>query len=127
MKLFNRFKADTKALAVLTSWLGEGAKVVDKPTAEARSQVCLSCPMHTAAHALEESAANVVLGILRIKNQAELVLENEHRLAMCSVCGCVLRLKLWLPIDKIKLETSVEEFNRLWKNCWIKLETPQTP
>lgn len=122
MKLFNRFKADTKALAILTSWLGEGAKVVDKPTAEARSQVCLSCPMHTAAHALEESAANVILGILKIKNQAELVLENENRLAMCGACSCILRLKVWLPLDKIKLETSVEEFNRLAPECWIRME-----
>lgn len=120
MNLSEQAKQWLGGAATITAWLGAGAQTVSKAQAQGRANVCLKCPMNTRDHAFTAAVAEAVRKQVEIKNKLELRLDGEKSLHTCSGCGCVLRLKLWLPITRLGLDSSeIEKFDA---SCWMRKE-----
>lgn len=104
------------------SWLMQGRTKVAIEQAEARARVCSACRFNVT----NEGCSGCKTGEIR-DVVAQFLAPNEkttidHLLNGCSICGCSLKLKVWLLRDTIlKFITSekVEEFPD-W--CWMKTE-----
>ena len=72
----------------------------------------------------EVLTASVVLLVRRqieLKNQMQLRVDGEKSLHICEPCGCVLKLKVHVPISFVKETTDREG---LHADCWILKEWP---
>lgn len=109
-----------------SSWLGDGGKPVDQPTAQARANTCLACPLNVEkglTQLLAEGVASVVHRQMEIRHKLRLHVEGEEKLNICNGCECFLGLKVWVPMKHIRdnINTTI-----LHPSCWI-LKQPQPP
>ena len=102
---------------VLADWLGHGGITVDKEVAQSRADICLKCPKHVKDWPILESAADAIKRQIEIKNHLDLHVRGEKSLHFCAGCGCVCRLKIWLPLENILPEP--EERAKFDPNCWL--------
>lgn len=103
--------------AILCDWIGSGGNVVDRDVAQARADVCLKCPLHTAKWSFVESVAGAIKQQIGLKKHLKLRVDGEKKLHVCSVCGCAMRLKIWLPMERIKPDG--DEKSKYDPNCWL--------
>jgi len=96
----------------ITEWLGKGGEVVDNATAQARADICLKCPEHNPDQTATVLVGEVVRKVLEAKNKIGLTVNNEDELGSCKVCGCVLKLQCFEPLELIDKN---EKFD---KDCW---------
>lgn len=113
----------------LVEWLGSGAESVDIPIAQARANVCLKCDRNKDGHSLLKLTGSLVRTIaeqMQVKSEKRLRVEGEEKLHVCSVCDCVISLKIWLKPDILAERTSQAVLNDLPEWCWLKneLRTP---
>jgi hypothetical protein len=103
------------------AWLGEGG--VPSPRAQHRANVCLQCP-HNEARPLEELFKGAVAGVVRrqleVKGKLGLKVEGEEGLHVCGLCGCVLRLKVHVPLDVAR--TNTPDWQGFPAHCWLRTE-----
>ena len=102
---------------VLADWIGHGGIPVEKEVAQSRADICLRCPKHVKDWALLESAADAIKRQIEVKNHLDLHVRGEKSLHFCAGCGCVCRLKIWLPLENILPEP--EERAKFDPNCWL--------
>lgn len=122
--------AVVKALAgggmILSDWLGEGGVPVPVQQAQARANVCLSCPHNTKGGFLvskiTKPIAMAIHSQLKLKHDMALKLEGEENLQTCNICICNLRLKPWVPTKHLMEHTSEEVLNEFPEECWVKKE-----
>lgn len=57
---------------------------------------------------------------IELKNSMQMRVDGEKSLGICDACGCVLRLKVWVPIQHIKDNT--EDDTEFADGCWIMSE-----
>lgn len=131
MNILDEIKNTTSGAAVIADWLGEGGVPVPDWQAEARASVCERCPLNREPFWWEKAktkVAETVKSHLAVKGKLGFVVFNESRLGICKPCGCVLPLKVWVPIKHIREHTTPEVIQRLpQKNCWLRteLEAPE--
>lgn len=110
-----------RGTATLVDWFLHGKKKVEKPLAEERARICSSCYANKdpegcgscAAGALREIADKIVGGDSTA---------HDGFLKSCAYCSCVLKAKVWLPVDVIRRHTPSEQQARLPEYCWIRKE-----
>ena len=110
---------------ILVDWLGNGAETVNVEIAQARANVCLDCDRNQDGHSLLKLTADTVRAIaeqMQVKEHKRLRVEGEENLHVCSVCSCVLPLKIWLRPDILAERTSKETLQELPTWCWLKAE-----
>lgn len=115
-----------KTGSVILDWLGDGGKPVSLDQGEARSQVCRDCPLNTPpnfADWIKRGIAGVIRLHLNMKN--DLHLPADKTIGMCSACGCVLNLKVWVPIKHAVDTLSESQLDRLDPKCWVRSEILQ--
>ena len=122
MNLIERAKQITDGVAVLTDWLGSGGHTVEPSLAQKRADICKGCAMNSNSFAIVEVVANAIKRQLEVKNHLDLRVKGEKSLHICQGCGCAVRLKIWLPIEKIKPEP--EERQKFDPACWLLSESP---
>src|SRR4029079_154902 len=118
----NPFRAAARFHRLRSSWLGEGGQPVARPLAQARAAICATCPLnqpHTLWELLAAPAIATVTRQLQMKDELGLKLEGEEQLHVCEACGCVLSLKVWVPLRHI-METT--DYDKLHPKCWILSE-----
>ncbi len=125
MSLLDQAKHIPHGVSVISKWLGSGGEVVDQQTAQARANVCLGknpykspCPNNLSGFKPTTAVAAAVKQYLSVKNGLGLQVAGEAGLGTCSACGCVLKLIVWQPQDKIHREITDEERPRLPSWCW---------
>ncbi len=109
----------------VVEWLGTGAKAVDIPIAQSRANVCLECDRNKDGHSWLKLTANLVRAIaehMNAKEQLKLRVAGEEKLHTCSVCDCVIPLKIWLRREILAERTSSEVLHDLPEWCWLKKE-----
>lgn len=107
---------------MLQDWLGEGMVPVSRIQAQQRANVCLQCPKNEEGRIDEFFKAPVAAFIrkqIEAKNGMKLRVDGEKRLHICSVCGCILRLKPWVPAKHLKEVTDAETLKSFPSNCWV--------
>lgn len=110
---------------ILNEWLGEGGHVVGQEHAQRRADVCLKCPNNQAGFSLADSVSRAIREQVEIKNHLRLRVDGEKKLLTCSVCLCVLKLKCWLPLDKVLYETEPDELEKFPAHCWVVKESSE--
>lgn len=118
-------KAAAAGGRILVDWLGEGAVPVNIALAQARANVCLSCPENKEGHRWLKLTSDTVRAIaeqLQAKEAMKLRVIDEERLYSCGICLCPLSLKIHVPLDTILKHTDDETLNRFPAACWIPTE-----
>ncbi len=122
--VLDRAKQFSDGVAIITEWLGSGARIVAKELAQKRANICIECPMNQAESFLSETIASAIKRQVEIKSKLELRVDGEKKLHTCSACGCSTPLKIWLPIENI-MPDSGERKNFQQNHCWCLKESEQ--
>jgi len=116
--LADRVRRDAKAVGILIEWLGSGGEPVPFDLANNRASACLRCPKNKPnTQRVENSAAEIIRRHDMIRNATQLRTNHDTKLHNCEVCGCYLKLKVWVPLEHIP-----DESEKFPDNCWIKQE-----
>lgn len=118
-------------LKTVRQWSSKGFSFVDREEAERRAAICATCP-----HNIEVPGCSGCLGILsyvretlhRRANHRGLeakITELDDQLKNCEVCGCVLEVKVHLPME---VATYVKPpGGRIYpSHCWMQSAEQQT-
>lgn len=118
MNLLERAKTIADGAKNLAIWVGSGGLVVSQEDAQARAEICLNCPLNEPGMAVTSEVASATRAFLEFKNQLRLRVNGEKSLHHCKGCGCVLRLLIWEPQDRVKAQMTSEEIAITPKYCW---------
>ena len=119
--LVERVQQFAEGTKILAAWLGSGAETVDRATAQRRANTCIKCPMNVHESPATEAIAEAIRKQVEIKNKLEIRVDGEKSLHTCTACGCVNRLKIWLPLKRIV--PAPDEMDKFHENCWLKSES----
>ena len=110
---------DSLGAKIITDWFGEGGHPVIHPIAERRSEACFSCPRNSRkARRVTGKIADVVKWAAGFKQKASLHVNRESELGSCTVCGCHLPTKVWVPKNIL----DADQEHKYPENCWITKE-----
>ena len=120
---------------IMRDWLGDGLRTVEKKVAQNRADVCTGrlsgkrCAYNTRQGISELTGpiADFIKAQIQRKTELHLSVENETDLETCSICLCVLRLKIWTPLDIILARTperGLAEFKKKAPWCWLLEDNP---
>lgn len=125
MNLWQQAQHIPHGIEVISGWLGSGGIVVPNEEAQARADICngnnptgKKCVNNVEGMAVVEGVALAIKKYLAVKNALNLRVNGERQLGSCKSCGCVLRLQVHEPQDKIRKELSEEEKTTLPEFCW---------
>ena len=104
----------------MRSWLGEGGRPVEKGLAQSRADMCRRCKFNRAG-IITEFGGDAVKLYLEAKARRRLGVFGEVGLRICSLCGCSLKLKIWVPHVHIRRYQKEETRQRIaagMPSCW---------
>jgi len=98
-------------------FIESGGKVVSREKANERAAICKRCPKN-----IELGGCLGCTTVLSVASSLIPNIETDHDLYLrsCGVCGCVLRTKVWLPVEVMPEDTVKPEDWPSW--CWVKNE-----
>lgn len=118
MNIWDEIKRIPDGTRHLADWLGSGGSVVDPATAQHRANTCLTCGLNQPGATVTKAVALAIKAQLGVKNKLKLRVDGEKRLHSCDACGCVLRLLVWEPQDRVESQITDEERVKLPSMCW---------
>lgn len=110
---------------VLVDWITSGAEAVSPSLAHGRAGVCVQCPMNQTGDLLRfftKPVSEAVRKLLSRRMEWKLETDYDRDLGVCQVCNCPMKLKIWMPIAKIRSALKPETVAQLPGNCWIPKE-----
>jgi len=96
-------------MSTVSKWDGT---LVSRDEAERRAAICAGCPKNKAVHGCWGCAGLLKQVVSFLQGKAGTTMDNA--LESCSVCKCVLRAKVWLPMDAID-NTGLEYPEHCWQ------------
>lgn len=123
MTLSERVKSWSSGARILSDWLGSGQKVVEKEQAQARADICIKCPQNKTGSLVTKAVAWSIKEQTDLKSDLGLAVAGEKSLKTCAVCTCWLRLKIWIPMEKLKAEETPESLAKYPDFCWMRTES----
>lgn len=111
-----RIRRNAAGARILAEWIGSGAIPESTETATQRAQVCAGCPNNITGHKFEATIAETIRRHESARHDLKLSTPVDDKIDTCSVCGCYLKLKVWLPIERIPKTEGLPDF------CWIMKE-----
>jgi ADP-heptose:LPS heptosyltransferase len=120
--LIDRIRNDTNGLRILADWVGNNREPVDRALARKRADVCIACPRNQVGPAFERAAAEAILEQENLRKGNALTTPVDKQLQSCNVCGCHLKLKVWVPIQHIAPRSRLRDFPA---HCWIQTEAKE--
>jgi hypothetical protein len=102
----------------VTDWVGSGGEVVDARTAQHRANTCITCALNRPISPVTKAIALAIKAQLGVKNRLKLRVDGEKSLLGCDACGCVLRLQVWEPQDRVESHLTEEEIRKIPSFCW---------
>jgi hypothetical protein len=111
--------------AVVLDWLLSGGKPVDPNLASARAAVCSLCPKNVVGSWFTVAPAETIRATLSARSDLKLETPFDAQLQSCAACLCLLRLKVWCPIEHIVDHTKADVWDRLDPRCWMLTERQQ--
>jgi hypothetical protein len=117
----------------LLEWHEDGFEPVPADVSQARADICSGrlnghpCSFNqNPTFKLPDFVADIVMAQFEKKNGFKATVKGEENINVCMVCKCLLKLKVWEPMDLILNHTTEEQLQD-FKNkapwCWIN----QTP
>jgi hypothetical protein len=121
----SRLKSVAAGGSVLVEWLRDGAEAVPKELATKRAAVCAECPKNGKGDFTRWFTVPVSEAIhaeIERKNQMRLSTPFDDRIEVCEACLCPLKLKVHMPINRIRDNLPAESHRDLDPSCWIPRE-----
>lgn len=107
----------------LLNWQLSGGKLVDHNTANIRAATCVGCHNNLPSKEVRKSccgggaAANAALWAARKVIIQNKVTASDKQLLTCGLCGCDLKIKVWIPNSAL---LSAADANAYPTFCWNK-------
>lgn len=104
----------------MAGWAATGLSIVTQEAAEERAEICTKCP--------KNRFLNACFGCRGVSELLEKIVgprttTKDANLHQCGACGgCVLKVKVWLPLEAIKSESYQQDLPVF---CWLK--QPEAP
>lgn len=118
MYLIDKVQTMVDGVKNITLWLGSGGVCVSQQEAQARANICITCPLNKHTSYVTKEVADATHKFLEFKNGLDLRVNGERSLYHCAGCGCVLRLLIWEPQDRVKSQMTGEEVAVTPNFCW---------
>lgn len=122
MTVLNRIRHLAGGATTLVPWLGTGMEVVEQSEAQLRATICLACPLNRDGIKMVDDVAGRIHKTVEAKNNIALRVVGEEHLKTCAVCLCSLPLKVWLPIERIRLGILPSDVYP--SHCWVPESKP---
>lgn len=110
---------------VIVEWLDDGAEAVHPTIADKRAEVCVGCPLNGKG-GLEKwftvPASEGIRRALNSRREMKLGTSHDDLLGVCEACLCPLKLKVHIPLERIKRKLSQAVITQLHPKCWITNE-----
>ncbi len=120
--LLEKVKTMADGVKNLTAWVGSGGEVVAQDVAQERANICFKCPLNQRGMGITGEVAEATLRFLEFKNSLDLHVADEEKLHHCFNCGCVLKLLIFEPQDRVVAQMTDQEKSEAPEHCWkIKL------
>lgn len=118
MNIWEEIKRIPDGTRHLADWIGSGGAVVDPATAQHRANTCLKCDLNEPGATVTKAVALAIKAQLGVKNKLNLRVDGEKRLHTCHACGCVLRLQIWEPQERVEGHLDKQIIGQLPSMCW---------
>jgi len=118
MNIFDRVKNIVRGAETIREWLSDDGATADPREAQSRADACLNCPLNQPGGKIEEVTANAIKRHLEVKKHLGLRVKGEKSLNECKMCGCQIRLKIWVPIHIVKKHLTDREIGMAPQHCW---------
>lgn len=110
---------------VLVEWIKSGEEAVPVAVANKRAEVCATCPQNGTGdwtRYFTEPAQAAIKREYERRKEMKLSTPYDEQLRVCEACDCPLKLKVHMPIDRIRQALTGEQKGRLDPRCWIPNE-----
>ncbi len=112
-------KRAAQGTAVVLDWLTSGGAPVEQSLADKRASICVSCPKNVEGSWYTVAPAELIRSTLSARSDLKLATPSDDKLKSCDVCKCLMRLKVWTPLEFIVSKTKPEIMREFPSNCWI--------
>ena len=113
-------KRAAQGTAVVLDWLTSGGAPVAQELANKRASICVSCPKNVQGSWYTVAPAELIRETLSARKELTLETPHDGQLKSCDVCKCLMRLKVWTPLEFIVSKTKPEIMGEFPNHCWIK-------
>lgn len=111
------------ARKIRRDWLGEGGVPVPLEQAQARADICRTCPQNYRGLWLWSTATALAIAHqMRELDKLDRHVKGEAELNVCEPCGCQLKLKVHVPFHHLYRHTNDETFAKYPDFCWQRKE-----
>ena len=101
-------KRAAQGTGVVLDWLTSGGPAVAQDIAEKRAAICVACPKNIEGSWYTVAPANLIKSTLEARKDLRLETRSDGLLKSCDVCKCLMRLKVWVPLEYIVKNTKAE-------------------
>lgn len=112
-------KRAAQGTGVILDWLMSGGAPVASELAHKRAGICVQCPKNVEGSWFTVAPAELIRSTLEARKDLSLRTSYDDQLKSCDVCKCLMRLKVWTPLDFILGKTSPEVMSEFPAHCWI--------
>lgn len=124
----------------LMSWLASGFDFVPQAEADRRAAICAMCPYNGRATGclgcVGDAMERVRVALRALVGARKSAMDG--RLAACYICGCELRVKIWVPLPLLAKHMSGEQAKAFpaadasgmppgFPGCWLRGDPANTP
>ena len=89
-------------------WLSSGGPPVEQALADKRAAICATCPKNAEGSWYTVAPATLIKETLEARKDLKLETPSDSQLKSCAVCKCLMRLKVWVPLQYITAHTKPE-------------------
>lgn len=117
-------KRAAQGTAVPVDWLASGGNPVPQELAEKRAAVCAACPKNESPEWYSQAGGQVIEAGVKawqaLKGKTVTFETSQgDKLKSCGVCKCLLRVKVFVPLEHIVQHTKPEVLAEFPPECWI--------
>jgi hypothetical protein len=126
-------KRAASGTAVVIDWLMSGGAPVTQELANKRAAVCANgdhwvdstgtlqtkCRNNVEGAWYTTAPAELIKKTLEARQDLKLATPDDAALKSCDVCKCLMRLKVWTPLEFILNKTKPEIMAEFPVHCWI--------
>jgi len=112
------FGAILAGTRTLFDWWVRGREKVTMDEAESRASVCANCPCNQPITGCAACNSEDLRGLITQFVGGEKTTKDDY-LHACTVCGCGLKAKIWLPLGLLKGHMSKEVQAAFPAWCWM--------
>lgn len=113
-------KRAAQGTGVVLDWLTSGGMPVAQELANRRAVTCVACPKNVEGSWYTVAPAELIKATLEARKDLKLETPSDAALKSCDVCKCLMRLKVWVPLEHITKNTKPEIMREFPQDiCWI--------